>query len=172
MAIDWIVYGGISMNKLGLVLSTSRYSRHLIDRIFSDISDSKEALSIEVLYVIESDQLEEISKQVGGSGFLGAGLQQDVLESLQAEHHRMALERISEVRQRAKERSIVMKLTEVQGNFMNSVLNFAEQKQCAAIYLTREDKPFISRFLFGSEADKIAKLVKKEGLGTVVIDHD
>lgn len=160
------------MNKLGLVLSTSRYSMHLIDRIFTDISASEDELSIEVLYVIEVDQLEEISKQVGGSGFLGAGLQQEVLESLQAEHHRMALERIAEVRHRAQNRSIALALTEVQGNFMESVLAFAEEKQCTAIYLTREDKPFISRFLFGSEADTIAKLVKKEGLGTVVIDHD
>ena len=62
------------MNKMGLILSTSRYSRHLLDRIFSDAAEIDGTVEIQVLYVIEVDQLEKIAQQVGGSGFLGAGV--------------------------------------------------------------------------------------------------
>ena len=48
------------------------------------------------------DQLKKIAQQVGGSGFLGSAVQKDVFESLQTEHHRMALQRISEVKERSQ----------------------------------------------------------------------
>ena len=159
------------MSKLGLVLSTSRYSRHLLDRVFSDASQNEAGVEIWVLYVIETDQLAKIAQQVGGSGFLGAGVQKDIFDSLQAEHHRMALQRIDEVKERATKAGYAVFVEECEGSFITEVLAFAEKQYCEAIYLTREDKPFISRFLFGSEADKIARLVKQEGFGEVIIDN-
>ena len=159
------------MSKLGLILSTSRYSRHLLDRVFSDAAQSQDGVEIWVLYVIETDQLTNIAQQVGGSGFLGAGVQKDVFDSLQAEHHRMALQRIDEVKERATEAGYVVSIEEREGTFITEVLAFAEKKSCEVVYLSREDKPFISRFLFGSEADKIARLVKQEGFGEVIIDN-
>lgn len=159
------------MNKMGLILSTSRYSRHLLDRIFSDAAEIDGTVEIQVLYVIEVDQLEKIAQQVGGSGFLGAGVQKDVFESLQAEHHRMALQRIAEVKERGGVEDYSVVVQERSGNFITEVLDFAEKQACDVIYLTREEKPFISRFLFGSEADKIARLVKQEGFGEVIIDQ-
>lgn len=162
------------MSKLGLILSTSRYSRHLLDRVFSDAAEyavQEEGVEIQVLYVIETDQLEKIAQQVGGSGFLGSAVQQDIFESLQAEHHRMALQRISEVKERGGKENYAVYVEEKEGNFMTEVLDFAEKQACDVIYLTREEKPFISRFLFGSEADKIARLVKQEGFGEVIIDQ-
>lgn len=159
------------MNKLGLILSTSRYSRHLLDRIFSDAAEIVGEVELQVLYVIETDQLTKIAQQVGGSGFLGSGVQKDVFDSLQAEHHRMALQRIAEVKERGARANYSVVVEEASGNFMDEVLRFAEQQSCDVIYLTREDKPFISRFLFGSEADKIARLVKQEGFGEVIIDQ-
>ena len=162
------------MSKLGLILSTSRYSRHLLDRVFADAAEHAEndvEVEICVLYVIEIDQLEKIAQQVGGSGFLGSAVQKDVFESLQTEHHRMALQRISEVKERSQKENYAVFVEEKEGNFITEVLAFAEKQACDVIYLTREDKPFISRFLFGSEADKIARLVKQEGFGEVIIDQ-
>ena len=157
--------------KILLALSTSRYSAHLVERALTEASKHKEVL-LYVLYVIEQDELAAVSQKVGGEGFLGTSIQQDVLQALQAEHHRLAMLRIEEVRQVATDRAYQLQVTETSGNFSKEVISFAENHHCDVIYLTRDDRPFISRFLFGSEADRVARLAKRDGLGRVIIDEE
>ena len=64
-----------------------------------------------------------------------------------------------------------MAVVEVKGRFVEQVLNQAEQHSYTTILITRADRPFISRILFGSEADRVARMAKKEGLGHVLIDE-
>jgi nucleotide-binding universal stress UspA family protein len=164
---------GERMNIL-LALSTSRYSAHLVKRALAEVAivEEKNDVVLHVLYVIESDELNAVSHKVGGDGFLGTSIQQDVLAALQEEHHRMAMLRIEEVQIVAKEKNYNVKVTEVSGNFSKEVIAYADKESCDVIFLTRDDRPFISRFLFGSEADRVARLAKKEGLGRVIIDED
>ena len=164
---------GEPMNIL-LALSTSRYSAHLVERALAEVANTNDAekVVLHVLYVIERDELSAVSHKVGGEGFLGTSIQQDVLAALQEEHHRMAMLRIEEVQRVAKEKQYTVKVTEASGNFSKEVIDYADKESCDVIFLTRDDRPFISRFLFGSEADRVARLAKKEGLGRVVIDED
>lgn len=154
-----------------LALSTSRYSVQLIESALEEAARANRMdVLILVLYIIEQDELNAVSQKVGDDGFLGASIQQDVLTALQETHHRMAMQRIEEVRRVAEEQNYQLEIHESTGSFSNEVIAFAEKHPCDVIYVTRDDRPFISRFLFGSEADRVARLAKKEGLGRVVID--
>ena len=156
-----------------LALSTSRYSAQLIEGALSEASQLalNGEVQLDVLYVTESDELEQVSSRVGSDGFLGMSIQRDVIEALQAEHRRTALQRIENLQSAAQQRAIPINVIEVDGSFSAAVLNYAESHPCDVIYLTRDDRPFISRFLFGSDADRVARLAKRDNLGRVVIEH-
>ena len=160
-------------NRILLALSTSRYSERLITKTIDEARSRLEQglnVQIDVLYIIEEAELNRISNQVGRDGFLGASVQKDVLEALGAAHHRTALSHISSVRRQAELAGIPVQVTEEHGHFSSAVIEYAEQRQCDVILLVRDDRPFISRLLFGSEADRIARLAKRDGLGRVVIE--
>jgi len=157
-----------------LAVSTSRYSQHLVDLAMTEATrlSASGAVCIDVLYVLEAEDLEHISKRVGDQGFLGLSTTADVMSTLGAEHHRMALLRIEEVKAAAAEQDCDVSVKEVTGRFVESVLTQAGEAQYETILITRADRPFVSRILFGSEADRVARMVKKEGLGHVIIDEE
>jgi nucleotide-binding universal stress UspA family protein len=95
-----------------------------------------------------------------------------VISTLAAEHHRMALLRIDEVKTAAATKGTPVSVMEVEGRFVESVLEQAGKAHYETILITRADRPFVSRILFGSEADRVARMVKKEGLGHVIIDDE
>ena len=164
------------MNEIRILLavSTSRYSQHLVDLAMSEADRlaSTGSVAIDVLYILEEEDLQHISKRVGDQGFLGLTTTADVMSTLGAEHNRMALLRIDEVKAAAQERNFTVSVSEVTGRFVDTVLEQAGKTHYETILITRADRPFVSRILFGSEADRVARLVKKEGLGHVIIDED
>ena len=156
-----------------LAVSTSRYSQHLVELAMREaqrLSDG--GVCIDVLYVLEQEDLQHISKRVGDQGFLGVSTTADVMSTLGAEHHRMAMLRIDEVKAAAATQKVTVSVIEVTGRFVDSVLKQAGETHYETILITRADRPFVSRILFGSEADRVARMVKKEGLGHVIIDED
>jgi len=162
------------MTRLLLALSTSRYSEDLVSSVISEVETRRKegkSVTIDVLYIIETEELKRISDRVGNEAFLGASIQQEVLDALGAQHHQMALMRIEQVREAAAAIHCAVEVTEQQGAFGDCVIAYASTHECAAIFLTRDDRPFISRFLFGSEADRVARLARKSGLGPVIIDN-
>jgi nucleotide-binding universal stress UspA family protein len=164
----------MSGRRILLAVSTSRYSKHLVDHAIAEASRLHEdggEVAIDVLYVIESEELARVSHKVGDEGFLGMSTTAELMETLGAEHHRMALRRVEEVRREAETRGFPVDVMEVEGRFVESVLKRAEEQAYTTILITRADRPFISRFLFGSEADRVARMARKEGLGHVIIDE-
>lgn len=157
-----------------LAISTSRYSKHLVDLAITEagrLGEGGTPVDIDVLYVQEEEDLARVGDKVGDSGFLGLSTTKDLLETLVAEHHRMALRRVDEIKSAAQERGLGVAVVEVKGRFVEQVLTQAEQHSYTTILITRADRPFISRILFGSEADRVARMAKKEGLGHVIIDE-
>ena len=159
-----------------IALSTTRYSQSLLSSAFEEIEIQKakhpnKNVLVDVIYVIEVEELKNISDRVGTEAFLGASIQQDILKTLEEEHHRVAQMRIQNIKEKSEQAGCLFSFLECEGNFSETVLAYAEKNTCEVIFLTRDDRPFISRFLFGSDADRVAKLAKKEGLGKVVIDE-
>ena len=153
-----------------LAVSTSRYSRALVDLAMSEAEKLSASGTKQV--AIEGEDLLHISHRVGDQGFLGLSTTADVISTLGAEHHRMALLRIDEVKAAAATKGAPVSVKEVEGRFVESVLEQAGEVHYETILITRADRPFVSRILFGSEADRVARMVKKEGLGHVIIDDE
>jgi nucleotide-binding universal stress UspA family protein len=155
-----------------IVLSTSRYSEEMVERAMAEANrrrDSGEAVCIEVVYVIETGKLSEIYRSVGQVGFLGPAAQKEVIDTLAAEYHRTARERMGLIADLARAGGFETKTTEREGDFVQVIHELAEKEQFEVIYLTRAERPFISRFLFGSKCETVARLVREEGLSEVVI---
>jgi nucleotide-binding universal stress UspA family protein len=157
-----------------LAVSTSRYSEHLVGLAMREAEQLGQGggVSIDVLYILEEEDLAHITSRVGDQGFLGLSTTADVMSTLGAEHHRMAMLRIDEVKAAAAPKGFTVSVTEMKGRFVESVLEAAGQATYETILITRADRPFVSRILFGSVADRVARMVKKEGLGHVIIDED
>ncbi len=128
-----------------------------------------EPVNIEVVYVIETGELNEIYRSVGEVGFLGTRAQKEVIDTLAAEYHRTARERMGSIADRARDGGFETKTTEREGAFVRVIHELAETERFDVIYLTRAERPFISRFLFGSKCETVARLVREEGLSEVVI---
>ena len=121
--------------------------------------------------IAEREDLDRIGRSVGDEGFLGLDMQRDVLDALGQEHDRMARRRVEQVKAAAAIRGIETQVLAASGRFSELVLEYAEKLHSEIILITRADRPFISRILFGSDADKVARLARRDGLGKVIIDE-
>lgn len=164
----------MTTRRILLGVSTSRYSERLVshtmeeaDRLRAEGHDVR----VDVVNVVEDEDLAQVASSVGSEGFLGLGPQRDVLEALGAEHNRMAQRRVDEVRAMAESRGIPVTVEEGRGKFAEVVLQRAQDLESDIILITRAERPFISRILFGSEADRVARLARRDGLGRVIIDE-
>lgn len=164
----------MSQREILLVLSTSRYSRHLVEHALDEarhFQAADDAVKIDVLYVIEEEELDRVSRMVGDEGFLGLSFQKEVMVLLGDEHHRTALRRVSEIREQVESLEIPLNVEEVRGEFEEALVEKAESKAYDVILISRAERPFITRFLFGSQDDKVARLFREENLGRLIIDE-
>ncbi len=163
----------MSDKRILLAISTSRYSKHLVDLSITEATRLEgDRIDIDVLYVQEEEDLARVGARVGDAGFLGLTTTKDLLDTLAAEHHRMAMRRVDEIRSAAEEHGFGVHLNEVKGRFVEQIQAQAKRNSYDTILITRADRPFISRILFGSEADRVARMARKEGLGHVIIDEE
>lgn len=162
-----------SPRRILLAVSTSRYSSRLVEQAMAEARRMQEGgaeVVIDVLNITERSELERIGRSVGDEGFLGLDPQKDVLEALGQEHDRMARRRVEQVRAAASAAGIETQVLTEDGRFVDAVLKAAEDLHSDIILITRADRPFISRILFGSEADTVARLARRDGLGKVIIE--
>jgi nucleotide-binding universal stress UspA family protein len=165
----------MTTRRILLAVSTSRYSQHLVAQAISEalrIRETGDEVVFDVLSIIETEELARISAKVGDSGFLGLDPQAEILRTLGDEHNRMALRRVEEIKQAATEAGFSVEEHRVEGKFVDHVLAFAQKLKSDVILITRADRPFISRILFGSVADKVARLALRDGLGRVIIPKE
>ena len=155
--------------RLLLAVSTSRYSEHLVEVAMAEAKrlSAGGAVSIDII-LEEEDRTSTIRRRPG----LPRAVHRPISRVLGQEHHRMALLRIDEVKQAARENGFEVSVEEVKGRFVERVLEHAGKTAYETILITRADRPFVSRILFGSEADRVARMVKREGLGHVIIDEE
>lgn len=159
--------------RLLLAVSTSRYSRHLVESAVEEARQLQQEgpVSIALLVVREDEELERAGQRVGDVGLLGLSAQSDVLDALGKEHDRQARRMAEKVHAAALAHGIPVHQREVAGRFADCVLAEAERTEAAVILITRADRPFISRILFGSVADRVARIARRDGLGRVIIDE-
>lgn len=156
-----------------LVMSTTRWSRALVQHAIDEAAAADAAgktVELGVLYIIEKDELDRVYRSVGESGFLGTRPQEEVTSLLLQEHLRVLHNRIAEVRKAVEDRGFATTQREVTGSYEAEVRKAAQEGQYDVILLSRTDQPFLSRFFFGSDSDRVARWVREEGYGKVIVE--
>ena len=160
------------MRTILIALSTSRFSEAMVERALSEAvsaRDAGEPVQIDVVYILESGELNSVYRSGGEVGFLGSRTQKSVIDTLAEELHRTARRRMGQIADQARAQGFEVQTTEREGDFVPVIHEMAGSQRYHVIYLTRADRPFISRFLFGSKCEEVARLVRGEGLGEVII---
>jgi nucleotide-binding universal stress UspA family protein len=160
------------MSRILLVLSTTRYSRASVNHAIDEARELLKhgSVSMRVLYIIETGELAKVRSSIDGDGWLGDQPQGKVIDALARQHHKTARHRIQRARKLAAElEGLELTVDEVEGNYKDEASQAALDGDVDLVFMTRADKPFITRFLFGSEAETVARLVR-EGGGRVVIN--
>ncbi len=162
------------MTRILLVLSTTRYSKRSLELAVDEAREacSQGPVQLSLLYIRETAAMAQVSASVDGQGFLGLEPQDEILHSLEQQHHATALRRIARFQRLAGELpGVELSCEEVQGDFVELARKRALEGEVDVVFLTRADKPFVSRLLFGNETDKVARLVRQRGGKVVVSDE-
>jgi nucleotide-binding universal stress UspA family protein len=156
-----------------LVMSTTRWAKALVDHAVEEAAGADAAgktVELDVLYIIEQHELDRVYNSVGGGAFLGTKPQAEITSLLFQEHRRVAARRIAEARLAVEERGFASTEREVTGNYEDVVHKAAAEGHYDVILLSRTDQPFLSRFFFGSDTDRVARWVREEGYGKVIVE--
>jgi nucleotide-binding universal stress UspA family protein len=157
------------------VASTSHYNRDLADQIIAEariLTDAGGVVEISLLYIIEVDTLAEVRQKIGRDGFLGHSARREVIEALTETQHQVADARLEFMRERLEAAGYPVTVTQVEGAFTDAVLAHVAEHPSDIVLLTRADRPLISRILFGSETDRVARMVREDALGRVIITDE
>ena len=162
----------VSSYRILVVMGTTRWSRALTEHAIEEAAaaDARgETVELDVLYIIEQEDLDRVYRSVGDSGFLGVRPQSEITSLLLQEHLRVAAKRIEEARRAVEERGFHSTERHVTGSYEAEVRMATSTGNYDVIFLSRSDQPFLSRFFFGSETDRVARWVRAEGYGKVVV---
>lgn len=160
------------MTRILLVVSTTRYSKRSLELALEEAAQASAPVQLELLYIRETAEMAQVTRSMDGQGFLGLEPQDEILHSLEQQHHATALRRIARVEGKAKElEGVTFSSEEVQGDYVELARERALSGDFDVVFMTRADKPFVSRLLFGNETDKVARLVRQRGGKVVVSDE-
>ena len=159
------------MKRVLLVLSTTRYAKKSLDGALEEagrIAREEGHCGLHILYIRETEELARVKESVDDRAFLGAGPQDNILEHLEKQHHATAMRRIERAQRGAEAlEGVAFSADELQGDY--TALAREHAVDFDVVYLCRADRPFVSRLLFGSETDAVARLVRGKG-GKVVVN--
>ncbi|HJN77431.1 MAG TPA: hypothetical protein QGF58_26135 [Myxococcota bacterium] len=159
------------MKRVLLILSTTRYAKASLDGALSEaasIASVDGSAGLHILYIRETEELARVKSSVDDRAFLGMSPQDHILESLEKQHHATAMRRLERAKRGASTLDgVVFSAEEIQGDYAELAGEAAVDFD--VVYLCRADRPFVSRLLFGSDTDTVARLVRSEG-GKVIVN--
>ena len=160
------------MKRILLVLATTRYSHASVTHALQEAAklQTDGPVELQVLYIIETAELAKVRASIDEDGWLGAQPQRQVIDTLARQHHRTARRRIQQARKQAREQGLEITVDELEGDYVDLASKAALERDVDVVFMTRADKPFITRFLFGSDAEKVARLVRDSGGRVVIVD--
>ena len=161
--------------KFLIVVSLSRHSKLLIERVKEEIESVQEqnaVVSMRILFFLERSELKKISRSISDQGFLGENLRKGVIQSLVQEQQRLADQYIHNLVQLAESHKVPVEVHKEEGDFVKRILHHVQEQSFDLIFLTKDDRPFISRFLFGSQIDRAVQRISKEGATPILVKGD
>ncbi len=154
------------MDKILLILSTTRKSDNCIKEAV-DIASKENAMLI-ILFVVDYEVPQKIIDSLTEEGWIGGKTTEDFFNAVLDEYSIQGKEKISEIKEAAKNKGIDYKSVIKRGTFLNVALSVAEKEQVGLIMVTRRKRSHLSRFFFGSA---VAELKQKVTCKIKIIDE-
>ena len=127
---------------------------------------------LSILLLNEEKELNSISQTMGDQAFLGGHVKREALGALREEHQRLMNTYVLQIETIAQELGVECNQIKGTGEFVDCVLHHVHKQAFDIIFLARDDRPFILRFLFGSQVDRAVQLITKEGKKPILVQGD
>ncbi len=141
-------------HRILVAAATTRWSLEAVHRAAAAAGADGE---IVLAYVLETPALRRAYRRTNRSGYLGKAQLRSLVDRLREEHRRLAEQRIADALAAAAERGIAVEVRQLEGRYSDRVLEQEATGTFARVFLTRADRPGLSRLLFGSEVRRVAR---------------
>lgn len=136
------------MKRILLLLSPSRVSSRCVDAAIG--AAVKEEGELVAFYILDTSISDDVKERLQDLGFLGEKPSGQLLEEMRREQKRQGKGELARVRELAGRRGIDCRTDLVEGEFLASSLEVAKRESADAIFVTRRERPAISRLVAGS----------------------
>lgn len=157
-----------------VVMSTTRWSKRMNELGLREVETAAaggQAVELDVLYVVEQDEIDRVARSVGQSGFLGRDVQDELVQTLLAEHSRVAERRRERVRKSIDTIGCKGTWTQVVGDYEAQVHQAVNASHYDVVILVQSRLSFLERLFHGSEDDRVARWVRTEGGTRVLLEE-
>lgn len=160
-----------------IVLSTTRWSRHLGDVAVREATDAIKAgrtVLIDALYVVEQDDLNRMIHRAGDKGFLSDTAQETLVSTLLSEHDRVAQRRRQRLSDATKGICEVIAWEQVKGDYEAEVRRAVQKSPHDVIVLVQSKRTFLERLFQPAdcaEDDRVARWARDESGTRVLIEE-
>lgn len=136
------------MAYLMLVLSPTRHNPRSVDLAISLVQSTKRPLL--AVFIIDTKVADAISGRIVDIGFLGDKVSTQLGEAILKEYKQRGKRELAEVKARAQGLGIKCEAMIRKGDFVETCLKIAKEKQVEDMIVSRAERSNISRKLFGS----------------------
>ncbi|MCP5004676.1 MAG: universal stress protein [Planctomycetes bacterium] len=154
------------MGKLLLILSTTRKSNKCINEAI-DIA-SKRNVPLIIFFVVDEEIPQKIFEKLTEDGWVGGNPTKSLFNVVLEEYSAQGKEKVLEIEEMAKSRSIQYESIIKKGKFLDEALAVVESENVDMVLVTRRKRMNLSRFFFGSA---VADLREKVTCEVKIIDE-
>lgn len=160
-----------------IILSTTRWSRHLGEvavREATDATKAGRAVQIDALYVVEEDDINHMIHRAGDKGFLSDTAQNTLVNTLLSEHDRVAQRRRQRLSDATRNLCDTITWEQVKGDYEAEVRRAVKKSPHDVIVLVQSKRSFLERIFQPAESaedDRVARWARDESGTRVLIEE-
>lgn len=160
-----------------IVLSTTRWSRHLGEVAVREATDAMNAgrtVQIDALYVVEQDDINRMIHRAGDRGFLSDTAQETLVTTLISEHDRVAQRRRQRLADATRAICTEISWEQVKGDYEAEVRRAVLKSPHDVIVLVQSKRSFLERLFQPAESaedDRVARWARDESGTRVLIEE-
>lgn len=160
-----------------IVLSTTRWSRHLGEVAVREGADAIKAgrrIQIDVVYIVEQEEINRMVHRTGDQGFLSDTTQENLVNTLLAEHDRVAQRRRRRLSDATKNICDDIAWEQIKGDYEAEVRRAVQKSPHDIIVLVQSKRGFLGRLFQPTdcaEDDRVARWAKEESGTRVLIEE-
>ncbi|VAV83444.1 hypothetical protein MNBD_DELTA01-2040 [hydrothermal vent metagenome] len=158
------------MNKILLILSTSRTSEKAVD--FAVDKARRDGTGLIALYIIDSELTGEVFDRFTDIGFIGDKPSTELTEAVMKEYRQRGYEEIGRVQVKAMEQGVDFDAVTAHGDFVEETLKVMEKREVSVAVVVRRKTSRVSGFLKYFSRSMCAELEQQARCEVVIFEAE